>query len=127
MQTETSRVVIAIPLYANHKSAAFICHTSRHANQCAVFLALLDFVSRTTAMAQASVVRKFKFLRHRCMDQGNLSTISLTFFSFFKIFNFQNFTIFFSFSLTWDTMGPKISKRYKLLLHSFHPIKLYDK
>ncbi len=35
MQTETSRVIIAIPLFANHKSAAFTCYTSRHANQCA--------------------------------------------------------------------------------------------
>ncbi len=42
-----------------------------------LFLALLDFVSRATAIAQASVihpsvVRKLRFLRNRCMDPGQI-------------------------------------------------------
>ncbi len=109
------------------------------------FLALLDFVSRATVMAQASVVRrpssvrpsvrpsvrrpsvrKLKFLGNRCMDPGQIlweatypPYLQTFFFVFFLNFQFSNFYDFFSFSLTWDPMGAKISKRYS---SSFHPI-----
>ncbi len=64
------------------------------------FLALLDFVSRATVMAQASVVHKLKFLGNRCMDPDQILWEAtyppyLQTIFFFKIFNFQIFTIFF--------------------------------
>ncbi len=44
--------------------------------QPAIFLALLDFVSRDTAVAQASVVRKVRFLGNRCMDPGQILEVA---------------------------------------------------
>ncbi len=93
--------------------------------RCYPFLALLDFVRAYChgAGVRHPSIRKLKFLRYCCMHPGQilweatsppyLQTI------FFKIFNFQIFMIFFSFSLTWDPMGAKNSKRYT---SNFHPI-----
>ena len=67
------------------------------------------------ADVRPSVVRKLRFLRNRCMDPGHILWVApsppylQTIFFFFQIFNFQIFYDFFSFSLTWDPMGAKIS------------------
>ncbi len=94
-------------------------------------LALFDFVSRSTVVAQGSVFRKLRFLGNRCIWiqaqfcgqlPHHISKTFLFLIQNFSIFNF--FTIFVSFSLTWDSMGANISKRYS----SFHPIwaNLYE-
>ena len=64
------------------------------------FLALLDFVSRATVMAQASIVRKLRFLGNRYMDPGQILWVALSppyiqtiFFSFFQNFQFSNFCV----------------------------------
>ncbi len=70
------------------------------------FLALLDFVSRATVMAQASVVHPSvnssfsetaAWVQTKFYGKLPIHHISRPFFSFFKIFNFQIFTIFFRF------------------------------
>ena len=66
MQTETGRVVIAIPLFANHKSCAFICYTSRHANQCAVLFCFVFFiVIKQSIKAQRPLV---SFAINECIE-----------------------------------------------------------
>ena len=80
------------------------------------FLALLDFVSRATIVAPASVrqsVRKLSFLGHRCMDPDQILWAApyppylQTIYSFLTIFNIQIFTNF-CLLLTWEPMGAKI-------------------
>ncbi len=97
-----------------------------------IFLALLDFVSRATVMAQASVVcrpsvcrpssvRKLKFLRNRCMDPDKIlweATYppylqTVFFFLFFQNFQFSNVYEFF---FVFVNMGPYGSKNFKTLL-----------
>ncbi len=69
-------------------------------------------------MAQASVVRKLRFLGNCRMDSDQILWEATyppylqTFFFFFQNFKFSNFHDFFSFSLTWEPMGAKIAKRY---------------
>ncbi len=94
------------------------------------FLALLVFTQQSychgAGVRRPSVVRKVKFFGNRCMDPGQILWVAPSppylqpyffFFSKFSIFKFLQF--FFSFSLTWDPMGAKISKRYSSI---FHPI-----
>ena len=96
------------------------------------FSALLDFVSRATVVAQASVVCASSILpltegsqkplpgsRPNVME-SYLSTISSDVFIFIQKFHLSNFYDFFSFSLTWDLIGAKISKRSSS--YNFHPI-----
>ncbi len=100
------------------------------------FLALLNFVSKATvrpASVRPSVVCKLKFLGNRWIDPGQILWVApsppylQTIFFFFQNFQFSNFYDFFSFSLTWDPMRAKISKRYSTSI--FHPIwaKFYHK
>ncbi len=89
------------------------------------FLALLDFVSRATVMAQASVVRrpssvrKLKFLRNRCLDPDQILWEATyppslqTFLFFFQNFQFSNFYDFF---FVFVNMGPYGSTNFKTLL-----------
>ena len=89
-------------------------------------LALLDFVSRATVMAQASVVRPQTLVSRKPLHGSRPNfvggSLSITwpnfFFSKFPIFIFLRF--FFSFSLTWGPMGAKMSKR--LSSSRFYPI-----
>ena len=98
-------------------------------------VALLDFVSRATVMAQASIICPSICHLGNChMDPGQiiweaidppyLQTVFL--FSFFKIILFKFLQFFFHFSLISDPMGAKISKRH---FYSLGPIsaKPYDK
>ena len=85
----------------------------------------LDSVSRATVMAHASVVRPSVLILTQVSQkplhesrpnfvESYLSAISPAPPFFFKIFYFQTFTIFFSFSLTWqpkfqNTTSPTVS------------------
>ncbi len=88
-----------------------------------LFLALLDFVSRATVVAQASMVRKLRFLRNRCMDPGQILWVAHSppylqtiFFFFFQNFRYSNFYDFF---FVFVNMGPYDSKNVKTLLLQF--------
>ncbi len=93
------------------------------------FLALLDFVSRATVMAQASVRPSVNssfsetaaWIQAKFYGKLPIHHISRPIFvCFFKIFIFKIFMIFFFIFINiWDPMGAKISKRYS---SSFHPI-----
>ena len=100
-----------------------------------IFLALLDFVSRATVMAQVPAIRRpsvnsdfsetTAWTEAKFCGKGTYPPNLQTFiFSFFKIYDFQIFTFF---SVNKDPMGAKTSKRY--FSHSFGPIsaKLHDK
>ncbi len=98
------------------------------------FLALLNFVSRATIMAQcrrhpSSIrlsVHKLRFLGNHAWTQakfcGQLPVhhISRPFLSFFQNFQFSIFLNIFSFLLTWDPTAAKLSKRYSS--YNFHLI-----
>ncbi len=66
-----------------------------------VRLSVKSGFSETTTRVQAKFYGK---LLIRCISRPLFSSIF-----FFKIFTFQMLTIFYSFSLTWDPMGVKIS------------------
>ena len=96
------------------------------------FLALLDYVSRVHEIEiRTSCVRLWHRLSLKLLH-GFLSNFSCGFpwaicpdFFFLFIFDlfFNFFKEYFSFSLTWNPMGAKTSKRYsslKSLLHSFN-------
>ena len=85
------------------------------------FLALLDCVSRAIAVAPSSVrpssiKRVFsetvKGINAKSCGKVAIHHISRPFFPILKILDFLILTIFFLFSLTWNPMGVKISKRY---------------
>ncbi len=93
------------------------------------FLALLDFVSRATSVVRP-LTRVFQKTLHgssQILWKATHPPYVKNFFSFFNcLFSFF-FAIFFSFSLTADPIGVKISKR--CFSHNSDPIspKLYDK
>ena len=106
------------------------CHMWR------LLLALLDFVSTATVVAQASVVRpsvvrpSVRVLspvsqkpphgsRPNFME-SYLPYLQTLFFFFSKFLIFKFLLFYISFSATWDIMGANISKRY--FSHSFGPI-----
>ena len=70
----------------------------------------------------SSSVRKTCFLKRlnaNFCGKVAVHHISRSFFSFFKILDLWILTNFFSFSLTWDPMAVKISKRYSYSYDSF--------
>ncbi len=97
-----------------------VCAIYRHVNS---FLALLDYFSRAH---ESKFVRRPSCVRAAIISEPNprisikfwlflpLShTLGLLFYVFFLIFNLIfGLYEYFSFSLTWDHMGTKISKRY---------------
>ncbi len=93
------------------------------------FLALLDYVSRAheieirpssvrLSVRRPSSICGINYLWSYCMDFFQILVVASpgpyaqTFFSFWKKKNFWIFYEYFSFSLTWDPMGVKISKCY---------------
>ncbi len=95
------------------------------------FLALLDFDSKATVVAQASVIRpsvNSGFSETTAQIQATLYGKALFAISPDRLLFFiQKFYGFFLFSLTWDHIRAKISKHY--FSHSFGLIstKRYDK
>ncbi len=95
---------------------------------------MLDSVSRAAVVVQASVVRRTSiyssfseiaaWIQAKYFGKVPIRHISRLFFSIFFIFKVVRI---FSFWLTWDPMGAKISKSY--FSQNFDPIspKLYDK
>ncbi len=105
-----------------------------------IFLALLDYVSRAHGIKirPSSVVRRLSSvvrLWHRLslkLLHGFLSNFGCSFprsicpdVLFFEIFFFLIFYEYFSFSLTWDPVGAKTSKRYSSLRPRLNPFKLF--
>ena len=74
------------------------------------------FVIRCLPSVRRPAIRRpvcyLRFLKNRCMDPGQILWESTypTYAHIFKSFKFQSFTIFFSFSLSWDPTRGTVSK-----------------
>ncbi len=94
-------------------------------------LALLDYVSRANEIEiRPSSVCSIDYLWSYCMDFFKfqlwlpLGHMPRLFFIFEKK-NCLNFYEYFSFSLTWDPMGAKTSKRYSSFKSLLNPFNLF--
>ncbi len=112
-------------LYTLGHSAPVVNHIGQYMYKAAAFLALLDYVSRaheieirpSSVVRPSPVVRRPSSVRlwHRLslkLLHGFLSNFGCGFPWAICPDVFWFFYAYFSFSLTWDPMGAKISKRY---------------
>ncbi len=108
-----------------------IFHARIFSSACVYTVELLSSCGRPSSIRRSSVNRDFSetaaWVQAKCYGMLHQLFLQISFLSFFQILNFFYYFISLAFSLTWDPVGAKISKRN--FSHSYHlsSTKPYDK